>query len=113
MLSKNKELSVLSQQFTQLLQAKFSAININKKLENWYELTSNEFLKELSKQKIKPPLAQQQEWLQYFEEQKTKANTIQQTINQTDKEIDVMVYELYGLTEEEIGIVEGKTNQNL
>ncbi len=28
-------------------------------------------------------------------------------IDQTDKEIDAMVYELYGLTEEEIRIVEG------
>jgi len=27
---------------------------------------------------------------------------------QTDKEIDAMVYELYGLNEEEIAIVEGK-----
>ena len=74
---------------------------------NWYELTGNEFLKEVSKQKIKLPLAQQQEWLQYFEEQKAKANNIQQLIKQTDKEIDAMVYALYGLSEEEIKIVEG------
>ncbi len=26
----------------------------------------------------------------------------------TDREIDIMVYELYGLSEEEIGILEGK-----
>jgi len=31
---------------------------------------------------------------------------IQRIIDATDKEIDKMVYELYGLTEEEIGIVE-------
>lgn len=104
MLSKNEELNQLSQQFTQLLQAKFSTIN--KKLQSWYSLTGNEFLKELSKQKIKLPLSEQQEWLQYFEKQKTKANNIQQTIEQTDKEIDAMVYALYGLTEEEIQIVE-------
>ncbi len=108
MLSKNKELNQLSQQSTQLLQAKFSTININKKLQSWYSLTGNEFLKELSKQKIKLPLSEQQEWLQYFEEQKTKANNIQQTIEQTDKEIDAMVYALYGLTAEEIKIVETK-----
>lgn len=29
-------------------------------------------------------------------------------IDQTDREIDQMVYELYGLTEEEIKIVEGE-----
>ena len=34
------------------------------------------------------------------------AQELKQQINQTDKEIDQMVYELYGLTEEEIKIVE-------
>jgi hypothetical protein len=33
---------------------------------------------------------------------------IQRQIDATDKQIDQLVYELYGLTEEEIGIVEGK-----
>ena len=107
MLSKNKELNQLSQQFTQLLQATFATININNKLQNWYTLTTADFLNELSKQKIKLSLPQQQEWLQYFQEQKTKANNIQHIINQTDKEIDNMVYALYNLTEEEIKIVEG------
>jgi hypothetical protein len=36
----------------------------------------------------------------------TKAISIKSQIDQTDKEIDQMVYELYGLTEEEIEIVE-------
>ncbi len=34
---------------------------------------------------------------------------IQRRINATDAEIDRLVYELYGLTEEEIPIVEGKS----
>ncbi len=106
MLSKNKELNEVAQQFTQLLQATFSNININNKLQNWYAVTAADFLKELSKQKIKLSLPQQQEWLQYFQEQKTKASTIQHIITETDKEIDNMVYALYNLTEEEIKIVE-------
>lgn len=106
MLSKNKALNQLSKQFKQLLQATFSPININNKLQSWYSLTGNEFLKELSKQNIKHPLAQQQEWLQYFEAQKTKAADTVHIINETDKEIDAMVYALYGLTEEEIKMVE-------
>lgn len=43
-----------------------------------------------------------------FEAQKDKALTLQQEINDTDKEIDSMVSELYGLTEEEITIIEGE-----
>jgi len=42
-----------------------------------------------------------------FEENKKKARNLQTQINQTEKEIDAMVYKLYGLTEEEIKIVEG------
>ncbi len=38
---------------------------------------------------------------------KIRANNIQQVIQQTDKEIDSMVYALYGLSEDEIRIVEG------
>lgn len=42
-----------------------------------------------------------------FENEKAKANAIQQVIDTTDKEIDQMVYQLYSLTEDEIKIVEG------
>ena len=44
--------------------------------------------------------------MQYFNEQKQKATELKIEIEKTDKEIDQMVYELYGLTEEEIKIVE-------
>lgn len=108
MLSKNKDLHQLSTQFIQLLQAKISTININRKIENWYTLTGNEFLKELTKQKTKLSLAEQQEWLQYFEDQKAKANAIRYVLTQTDAAIDQMVYALYGLSEEEIKMVEGE-----
>jgi hypothetical protein len=76
-------------------------------LEQWPSLSFAELLKELSKQKIKPGLPQQSEWMNYFEEQKIKALALQTVIDDTDKEIDAMVYELYGLTPEEIQIVEG------
>jgi hypothetical protein len=38
---------------------------------------------------------------------KSEINQLQTEIEKTDKEIDQMVYKLYGLTEEEIKIVEG------
>jgi REP element-mobilizing transposase RayT/type I restriction-modification system DNA methylase subunit len=113
--------------FLQLLQTKFSIEKLTKKLENWYELEFGDFLKELekarknaitsatrglnplSKEKEYVPLSLQQEaeWMQYFNEQKQKAQTLKAEIDKTDKEIDKMVYELYGLSEEEIKIVEG------
>lgn len=52
-------------------------------------------------------LAEEAEWMDYFNAQKAKVQTLQQEVDALDKQIDKMVYELYGLTEEEIGIVEG------
>ena len=44
--------------------------------------------------------------MELFEENKKKALELKYQIEQTDREIDRMVYDLYGLTEEEIRIVE-------
>ena len=106
MLSKNKELQKIKQNLLQLLRSKYESIKLSNKLYDWPTLSFADFLKELSKQKIKLTLPEQSEWMQYFEQEKTKANALQQTITQTDKEIDAMVYALYGLTEDEIKIVE-------
>ncbi|WP_298954582.1 N-6 DNA methylase [uncultured Nonlabens sp.] len=46
------------------------------------------------------------EWMELFEEKKKEVQELQSQINQTEKEIDQMVYELYGLSDEEIAIVE-------
>ena len=40
----------------------------------------------------------------------TKAIEIKAQITKTDKEIDAMVYKLYGLTDEEIAIIEKLKN---
>jgi len=105
--------------FTQLLQAKFNIEKLTTKLQNWHELEFGDFLKELEKARKQSAtttttrehaplsLSEQAEWMQYFNEQKQKAQTLKTEIDKTDKEIDKMVYELYGLSEEEIKIVEG------
>src|SRR5258706_15760261 len=105
-MGKNKELQEVKQQLLQLLQSNFPEMKVNKKLEQWPSLSFVELLKELNKQKIKSTLPQQSEWMKYFDEQKTKAFALQKLIDDTDKEIDAMVYALYGLTKEEIKIVE-------
>ena len=55
-------------------------------------------------------LSEEAEWMQYFNEQKQKAQKLKSEIDRTDKKIDQMVYDLYGLTEEEIRIVEEAVN---
>lgn len=106
MLQKNKELQTIKTNFIKVLQSQYASININTKLNNWNELSFKDFCKELEKQKIKLTISEKAELLQYFETEQTKANNIQQTINQTDVAIDAMVYQLYELTDEEIKIIE-------
>ena len=93
--------------FTELIQTKYDIEKLTTKLQNWYELDAKEFLNELKKSKVQISLSAEAEWMHYFNEQKQVAQALKSEIDKTDKEIDRMVYELYGLTEEEIGIVEG------
>jgi len=102
----NKKFIDIVSQFTVLLQSKFGIKKMNKKLQVWYELNFMEFLKELKKIKITITLAEEAEWIQYFGEQKQNALELKTEIDRIDNEIDQMVYELYGLTKEEIEIIE-------
>jgi len=103
----NKELISWVEKFTQLLQSKFPIDKLSKNLQSWHELDFGEFLKALKKAKVQLSLSEEAEWMGYFNEQKQKATALQQEIDRVDKEIDGMVYGLYGLGEEEIAIVEG------
>jgi len=100
------QLKEIKLNFILLLRSKCEIEKISKKLQNWQELDFKDFLKELKKAKVKLSLSEEAEWMQYFNEQKQKAQELKSEIDKTDKEIDQMVYELYGLTEEEIEIVE-------
>ncbi|WP_264520412.1 TaqI-like C-terminal specificity domain-containing protein [Flavobacterium sp. N1994] len=102
----NKELQEQSQKFQRTLQRKFELDVLPKKLQDWYLLSYADFIKELGKLKIKLTLSQEAEWEEYFTTEATKLNTIKTQIDTTDKAIDAMVYELYGLNNEEIAIVE-------
>ncbi|WP_432223098.1 TaqI-like C-terminal specificity domain-containing protein [Flavobacterium sp. TMP13] len=98
--------------FLTFLNSKFDSSILNsKKLENWHELTFVEFITELNKVIKKAGQTQlnkkdEFEWLDLFEENKTKAQVLKSQVETTEKAIDKMVYELYGLSEEEIKIVE-------
>jgi hypothetical protein len=76
-----------------LLEQHFSFLKFSTKLQNWPELEFKDFLKELQKAKVKLTLAEEAEWLQYFNEQKQKAQTLKTEIDLIDREIDRMVYE--------------------
>ena len=107
MLSLNSNLQTKRQRFLKRLSDNFNTLKITGALERFDELEFKQFLTELAKQKISLSLKQQDEWEEYFNEFKTECCNFVNQINATDKEIDGMVYGLYGLTEEEIEIIEG------
>ena len=108
MLVLNKDLQQKRSRFLRRLQENMPGIKINSALETFDNLDFAGFVAELKKQKIKLTLVQQDEWEEYFNQYKTECQSLKTQIAATDKEIDKKVYELYGLTEEEIEVVEGK-----
>ncbi|PXX25679.1 Eco57I restriction-modification methylase domain-containing protein [Arenibacter sp. ARW7G5Y1] len=122
------KLQILQPQFDSIklrylkyLTEKFDLFKISRKLENWHELSFGDFIKELNnaikvtnktraEENLEPvsDLTEKDEfgWMELFEENKKKAQELQKQIATTEIEIDRMVYELYGLTEDEIAIVE-------
>ena len=108
MLGLNKEMQELVNGFVRSLERRFEGLELSNKLKDWYLLEYNEFVKELGKKKVKLSLSQEAQWEDYFNQEKEKAIDIKNRIDSTDKEIDKMVYELYGLNDEEIKVIEGK-----
>jgi type I restriction-modification system DNA methylase subunit len=106
MLSLYKDLQEQCKKFISLLQSDFKLVKPSKKIEEFYSLKWSEFEKELNKNKITLLGIQKDDWFDRFDRFKKQALELKSQIDQTDKEIDKMVYELYGLTEEEIAIVE-------
>ena len=116
--------SELVNKLERYLQSQLSLEKLPNKLQNWYELEFGDFIKELNKVIKKRntevatattmghvPLAKlskmdEMEWMEVFETKKAEVQTLKTEIDKTDKEINTMVYELYGLNEEEIRIVE-------
>lgn len=108
MLSLNSQLQQKRSRFLRRLQENFEGVKITGILETFDTLSFAVFVKELKKQKIKLTLPQQDEWEDYFSQYKAECNSLSEQIAETDKKIDGLVYELYGLTEEEIKVVEGE-----
>lgn len=109
MLSLNAELQRLRARFVRRLQENFGLETVSAALQEFDMLKYADFVRELKKQKIKLSLSQQDEWEDYFAERAAACATLRADIATTDADINARVYTLYGLTEDEIKIVEGGT----
>ena len=105
MLSLNKELQEKRSRFLRRVAENFEGLKITTALQTFDQADFKTFVAELKKQKIKLSLVQQDEWEDYFGQYKETCSALSQQIDQTDKEIDNRVFDLYGLTPEERNIV--------
>lgn len=105
LINKNKELQELKNKFLRFIQAELKPQKLNSKLQNYEELTWSEFKEELKKAKVnfeKLSIKSIREWQEEFDKEKQQLISIKIIINQTDNDIDMMVYRLYGLDDNEI-----------
>ncbi|SFN37386.1 TaqI-like C-terminal specificity domain-containing protein [Salegentibacter flavus] len=120
-ISLKSEFNHLTHSFQKFLSGEYLLEKLSTKLQKWHELDFNHFIREINKaikttnktrdKEDLPSIPQlnkkdEFEWMELFEDKKKKAQRLKQQIDKTDSEINQMVYELYGLTEEEIQIVE-------
>ena len=92
--------------FLRRLSDNFEGVKITGVLSTFEQLEFADFLKELKKQKITLKLSQQDEWEEYFNDYRSACRQLSEQIAKTDKEIDLRVYKLYGLTYDEVLIVD-------
>ncbi len=105
MLSLHRQLQEKRSKFLRRLRENLEGVKITSALQQFDQMDFKTFVAELKKQKIHLSLAQQDEWEEYFEQRKAECQQLTAQIAATDKEIDLRVFDLYGLTEEEREIV--------
>ena len=101
----------LKHTYQKYIETQYHLGKLSRNLQNWHDLEFEEFIKELNKsiKKVggeKLSKMNEMDWMEVFETKKKEAQALKSEIDKTDREIDQMVYELYGLSEEEIKIVE-------
>ena len=106
MLLMNEQLQEKRNRFLRRLSDNFEGIKITGVLSAFDQLNFADFLKELKKQKITLKLLEQEEWEDYFNNYRSVCNQLSEQIAETEKEIDFRVYKLYGLTYDEVLIVD-------
>ena len=106
MLTLNGEMQQKVSRFLRRITETYNLEKTTATLETFYTLSFSDFVKELGKQKVKLTLVQKDELEDYFNAYQTECQSLKTAIATTDHEIDRMVYALYGLTDEEIGVVE-------
>ena len=95
--------------FLRRLSENFEDIKITTALQTFDQLDFKGLMAELKKQKIKLSLVQQDEWEEYFDQYREACQQLTNQIAESDQEIDLKVYHLYGLNYDEVLTVDPNT----
>ncbi|MBE0470359.1 MAG: N-6 DNA methylase [Methyloprofundus sp.] len=85
---------------------------LNQKCQAWWKLDFKTLQAELKKSfKLKAndtliPVAERNDWQAYFEQEKAKHHALSQKIADSESQLNQAVYELFGLNEEEVALIE-------
>lgn len=80
---------------------------INKKLTSWWQLDFSDLQKEIKKAfKGTIPLAERNDWQDYFEAEKAKREELSKEIQTLEDRLNTEVYALFDLTDDEIQLIE-------
>lgn len=104
MLKLNKELQEKVQSFVDTVKADLKVeLKVPKGKSDVFDMSEEDFMSAI---RSKVPVNERKQWRLHFRENKGEAKALKDEIESTDKTIDAMVYDLYGLSEDEIKIVE-------
>ena len=103
MLSLTKIYNEFLQKTLSFLESRYSLEKIPKKLKNFTELDFNNFKKSIKIKKIS--LKDEEELMSWFTKKCETLSALKLELSALDREIDDMVFDLYGLTEEEKEVV--------
>ncbi len=109
MLSLNQQIHEKRSRFLRRLMENIEGVKITTALQTFDQMDFAAFVAELKKQKIKLTLQQQDEWEDYFRQYADACHQLTDQIAATDREIDLRVYHLYGLTYDEVLTVDPNT----
>ena len=101
-----KKIQLKKNKFLNRINDNFNLIKSSQKLDVFYKYDFKILIQELKKQKLVLSYNEQEELEDYFFERKSEIKHLQQEVTKIENEVDQMVYDIYGLSEEEIQIVE-------
>ena len=109
LLEKNQERYDIIKKFVKFIEVTYLPTKVSNKLWDFYNLEYIDFVKELKKQKVKLNEMQKFELSVIFNKQKEEIKIIDLEINNINNELDMLIYKLYGLSDDEIKIIDTKS----